>query len=213
MLISSILKKYYWRIGFTLSLILAESILYLLFPLFIGNAIGDVIEQKTDGLWQLGILSFALVIMGGIRRMYDSRFYAKLYIQIGSKITNQNSTNNHSKKTARLTLLTEIVKFAENQIPDIIQHSIGLIGVMAIIAFLSIKIFIGTIIASILVVVIYLISGNKTYLYNQEYNNELEEQVDVIASKQQSNLKFHLHKLMKWNIKLSDIETVNFSIS
>lgn len=213
MLIKGILKQHRWRFIYTITLILAEALLSILFPLFIGNAIGDVLNKEMTGLWQLAILGFLLIVMGSFRRMLDSRFYARIYTTISGQTITQIPQNKQSVKTARLHLLSEMVKFAENQLPDIIQHSIGLIGVMSIIAFLNLNIFFGTLIAGSIVVLIYLLSGEKTFRYNKGYNNELESQLDVLSTNQPSTLKLHLLKLMRWNIKLSDIETINYALS
>ncbi len=213
MLIKGIIKRYRWQLIFTFSLILSEALLGILFPLFIGRAIGDVLNKELTGLWLLGILGFLLVIIGGFRRMYDSRLYARVYTQLSSATLNRMPKDEHSTKTARLSMLSEMVKFAEFQLPDIIQHSIGLIGVMAIIAFLNLNIFFGALLSGALVIGLYLLSGKKTFLFNQAYNNELEEQVNVISQNRQSELKLHLLKLMRWNIKLSDVETINYSFS
>lgn len=211
--IKGLVKQYRWRLVFTLALILLEAFLGILFPLFIGKAISGMLEKELTGLWQLGALGFTLIVIGGIRRLYDSRFYAKVYTQISTKTVRSLPENNQSVKAARLSMLSEMVKFFENYLPDIIQHSIGLVGVVSIIAFLNFKIFIGTLIGGSIVMAIYWLSGNKTFNYNREFNNELESQVNVLTLNRQSALKLHLLKLMKWNIKLSDVETINYSLS
>lgn len=211
--IKVIAKQYRWCLRFTITIIIIEALLGVLFPFFIGKAIDGVLNKDITGLKYLGVLGGVLIIMGGFRRFFDTRFYAKTYTEISAKTLKLMQKNSHSKKTARLNMLAEIVKFAENELPMIIQHSIGLIGVMTIIAFLNWYIFIGTLISGMLVLSIYLHSGKKTLMYNHNFNNELETQVNVIHSNQQSVLRFHLLKLMKWNIKLSDIETINYSIS
>ncbi len=211
--IKKILKQYSYRLTFTLLLILFEAFLGILFPLFIGKAIGGILNKDVSGILQLGVLGFFIILIGGFRRMYDSRFYAKIYTKVCRETIKLMPQESHSIKTARLNMLGEMVRFAEDQLPDIIQHSIGLIGVIAIIAFLNVKIFIGTIIVGLIVIGIYLLSSQKTLRYNSWFNNEMEEQVNVVATNQQSKLHLHLLKLMKWNIKLSDIETINYSVS
>lgn len=213
MLIKKVFQKYRWSFIFTFSLILIEAFLVILFPLFIGNAIGDAINKSISGIMELGILGIALIVIGALRRMYDSRFYAKVYTSLGISTIGKLQAESSSVKTARLNMLAEMVRFSEQQLPEIIHHSIGLIGVIGIIAFLNLKIFILAIISGILILVIYLISSGKTLRYNEGFNNQLEEQVDVVSSNQMNGLKRHLLKLMKWNIKLSDLETINYSAS
>ena len=213
MLIKSILLKYKWRLILTLFLILSESLLGILFPLFIGKSISAVLNQDTSGIINLGILGLVLVIFGGFRRLYDSRLYAKIYTHLSVRTLAKMDQDNPSVKTARLNMLAEMVDFSENQLPDIIQHSIGLIGIIIIIGFLNLTIFFGAIIAALIILALYWITSDKTYKVNTELNNEMETQVQVVSMNQASVLKFHLKELMKWNIKLSDIETINYSIS
>ena len=213
MLIKQIFKQYRWSFIFTFSLILIEAFLVILFPLFIGNAIGDAINKSISGIIELGILGVALIVIGALRRMYDSRFYAKIYTNLGLSTLGKLYSQSTSVKTARLNMLAEMVKFAEDQLPEIIHHSIGLLGVIGIIAFLNLNIFILAIISGIIILILYLISSSRTITYNEGYNNELEEQVNVIEKKHTNGLKRHLLKLMKWNIKLSDLETINYSAS
>lgn len=210
--IKQILRKYRGRLLFTLSLILMEAMLGILFPLFIGYAIDDTIAKTYDGLILLGALGVALIIIGGGRRLIDSRFFAKIYTHVGIQTVNK-LEDDASVKTARLSMLGETIEFMENDLPNIISHTIGLVGVIIIIAALNLNIFMGCLLVVFLVVIIYILSSGKTLSTNTAFNNELEKQVSVLSEKKESALKLHLTKLMRWNIKLSDIETINFSLS
>ena len=48
---------------------------------------------------------------------------------------------------------------------------------------------------------------------NQGQNDEFEGQVDVLASNSRKQAKAHFKNLTIWNIRLSDLETINFSLS
>jgi ABC-type multidrug transport system fused ATPase/permease subunit len=213
MAINQIFKQNRGRLFLTFSLIITEAILGILFPLFIGKAIDGFINDNLQALGHLALLGFTLILIGGSRRLFDSRFYAKIYTKLSTSTIRKMDTTDTSIKTARLNMLAEMVNFAENQLPEIIQHSIGLIAVASIIGFLNFKIFLGALICSFLVFTIYLLSSKKTLRYNSTFNNEMERQVNIIVLNKQSALKHHLLKLMKWNIRLSDIETVNYSSS
>lgn len=211
MLIKQVIKPYRGRLSLTLLLIIVEALLGILFPLFIGKAIDGIINKQLMYFWQLAALGLLLIIIGGSRRLFDSRFYAKVYVRLSRVTINKMESSDNSIKTARLNMLAEMVNFAENQLPEIIQHSIGLVAVASIIGFLNFQIFIGALICGLIVLGLYLLSSKKTLRYNAEFNNELESQVNVIDSKRLSALKLHLLKLMKWNIRLSDLETINYS--
>ncbi|WP_422104944.1 ABC transporter six-transmembrane domain-containing protein [Winogradskyella sp.] len=210
--INKILKTYTFRLSLTLLLILVEAFMGILLPLFIGYAVDGAIQRDFTAIYHLGGLGIALVLVGGIRRLMDSRFYAKLYIAMSSELMIDNPTE-VSEKAARLHMLNEITEFMENQIPELIQHTIGLLGIAFIILSLNSYIFLFALAAGILVLLIYGLSSKKITTYNSAYNNELETQVHTLSQSPKNELQNHISRLTKINIQLSDLETVNFSLS
>ena len=47
---------------------------------------------------------------------------------------------------------------------------------------------------------------------NRGGNDEIEKQVDILRSKNEAGIRGHFAALMRWRIKLSDLETINFSL-
>ncbi|MEL6864496.1 MAG: ABC transporter six-transmembrane domain-containing protein, partial [Bacteroidota bacterium] len=187
--------------------------LAILFPLFIGYAIDGVIKGSHYGALQLGALGLAALIVGVGRRVFDSRFYAKVYQYIGSHTISKMGDRISSKKVARLGMIRELVEFLENALPELISNVIGLIGVITIIATLNLNVFYGSLLVTLLIFLIYWLTSTKTMRLNQFSNDEFEKQVDIIAKNEEGALKLHLKEMMKWNIKLSDLEALNFSVS
>lgn len=212
MTLREIVKTYPWKFFLTTSLVLLDSILGILFPLFIGFAIDYAIDGSYKGAIQLGTLGIVSLVIGSGRRFFDSRFYAEVYTNFGLKAVEIVDVKEESKRTARLSMLRELVEFMENSLPVLIDNIIGFIGVIIIISFLNLKIFAGTLLVTLIVFVLYVLSSKRTLRYNEGYNDELEKQVDVITNKD-NELKDHLRAMMSWNIKLSDLETLNFSVS
>ncbi len=211
--IRATLNQHRIKFGITLVLILVEAALAILFPLFIGYAIDDAINGSYKGAIYLGILGLAALFVGVGRRVFDSRFYAQLYQSIGSNAISKMDANVSSKKSARLGMIRELVEFLENSLPELISAAIGLIGVISIIFTLSIHVFYGSIIVTIIVFMVYRITSSRTIKLNKASNDEFEKQVDVISKNDEHVLNNHLKNMMKWNIKLSDLEAMNFSIS
>ena len=211
--IRTIFFNFKWQFIFNFVLIVLESIIDLLFPLFIGFAIDGAINGSQIEAIQLGVLGFVAILIGGGRRYFDSRFYAKVYQKIGTKILSKMKTDQPSIKTARLGMIREAIEFMENSLPELIANIIGIFGVIFIIASLNLSVFFGSLIATFLVFSIYLLTSKKTIRLNSSYNDELEKQVDIITTNDQYQLAIHLKNTMKWNVKLSDLEVFNFSIS
>ena len=198
--------------GFTLFLILTEAFLSILFPLFIGQAIDDTLANGNQGIINLGILCLILLIVGTGRRVFDSRYYAKRYQEIGTKVSLKSKDQDISTKSARLTMLKEFVEFLEFSLPELINALIALLGSIIIIAKLNLSVFAGTVLTTILVMTIYLFSSKKTMRYNKNSNDEFENQVKTLATHDQHKMRIHLKKLMFWNVKLSDLEALNYSL-
>ena len=108
-----IFHKYKVKFGLTLFLILTESMLSLMFPLFIGYAIDSAYNNSSYGATLLGVLGMIALVIGVGRRIYDSRFYAKVYENIGAQAISKMANHVPSRKTARLSMIREFVEFLE----------------------------------------------------------------------------------------------------
>lgn len=122
-------------------------------------------------------------------------------------------SNVASKKSARLGMIRELVEFLENSLPELVSNIIGLTGVIAIIITLNLNVFYGSLMVTFIIFLIYWITSTKTIRLNKSSNDEFEKQVDVISKNDEKELSIHLKKMMKWNIKWSDLKAMNFSIS
>ena len=204
-------KTYRWKFLLTLILILLEAGLLILFPLIIGYAVDDVLVELYRGPFLLGALGAATLLVGAGRRFYDSRFYAKIYQEYGVSVgMKQNEPT--STKSAHLGFLGEVVAFFEDVLPEVVSNSIGLIGTLVIIATMDVRIFFGCLLILGIVIMVYGLSMKRTIRFNSLYNDEQERQVATLSDQSPILLRRHLQKMMKWNIRLSDLETMNFSI-
>ena len=208
-----IFTKYQLSFGFTLLLILVEAFLALLFPLFIGRAIGDAMAGHHSGVVQLGIIGIAALLVGVGRRFFDSRFYAKIYQDISPQVLSRIDGDQSSVKAARLGMIHELVEFMENSVPELISAVISLFGVIIVLATLNLPIFYGCLIVTLIIGLVYWMSSAITMRLNKASNDEFEKQVNVLARNDPAALSDHLRKMMHWNIKLSDLEAANFSVS
>ncbi len=211
MKIGQVLRKYRWEASFILFLTLLEAGLTVLFPLFIGFAIDDAMTRKYAGAILLGALGVSVMVMGAGHRFFDSRFYAKLYQEFGAKVGNGRETPT-STKSAHLGFLGEVLEFFENALPEIVNSAIALVGTLIILAAMNVQVLIGCLVSLVFVILVYGLTQAKTVRFNNAYNEELESQVEVVSEHNPIKLDWHLRKLMKWNIKLSDLETINFSL-
>lgn len=210
-----IFRKNKLKLIFTWVLVLLESGVWVLFPYVLGLAIDDLLKTNYMGLYLLVLSGLASLLIGGSRRFYDTRVYSSIYAKISPELVEQETKKGSSvsKKSARASLLTEFVEYLENSFPEIIENLIGLIGTLAVIFFLNKDVFYVCLLATALIVIVYALTSNKTYLLNKNYNEELEKQVEVLEKNKHERIKQHFLNIKKWNVKLSDLETLNFSLS
>ena len=207
-----LLSRFRWRIAITMFLVVIEAILGLLFPLFIGNSINGLLEQSTTELIYLGALGGLALLVGSARRFYDTRAYSGIYTTIATEMVEREHAKEKpiSAIAARATLLTEFVEFLENSMPMIVENLFGIVGVLLIVLSLNNSIFVACLALFIWIVVIYVLTGRLNFRLNRNYNDELEKQVDVLSTQESPFIKNHFRAVMKWNIRLSDLETVNY---
>lgn len=210
----SLLSRFRWRIALTIALVLTESGLNLLYPLFIGFAINGLLKANMEPLLHLGGLGVVTLLVGSGRRLYDTRAFARIYTTISSEMVDREQQKGTplSAVATRAGLLTEIVEFLENSMPMILESMIGIVGVLLIISNLNTSVFAACLALVGLIALVYLLSGKWNFAFNKGYNDELEKRVAILSSQVLPDISAHFKRLMRWNIKLSDLETVNFAI-
>lgn len=204
-------RPYKYKLSITFLLVILEAGGWILFPFVIGVAINDYLEGSYRGLILFGLLGLTSLILMTVRRLYDTRLYARIYEETGIMAVKQKTKL--SAKTARLNMLREIVEFFEHSMPELINSFAILFGSLFFLAFLNTKVFAASLLVSLSIVIIYGLSTRKTLSYNHEFNNEFEKQVEVVRDSDVSGIRHHIVRLNKWTIKLSDIETLNFGLT
>lgn len=210
----NLVRQYKWRTSFALTLVIIESLLEILYPLLIGLAVNGLLDGSYLGVIQLAGLGACSLLIGTARRFYDTRLYAKMYLRIAPTVVQQefDRGSSVSKISARAGLLTEFVEFLENSLPDVIAVAISLVGALSLIATLNSRVFVACLLLLTLVVLTYAITGSFNYRLNRGYNDQLEQQVMVLEQGEQANINDHFKQLMHWNVKLSDLETINYFV-
>ena len=207
-----LLKRFAGRLALTLSLVVLEAAGWTLFPLAIGRAIDGVLAESPRGLYELAGLGIVAMGIGIARRIVDSRAYARIYARLGEELVEQQSETGTSATTARLGMLREIVEFFENSLPGLITSVVGLAGTILILSALNLPVFLACLAITGATIALYALTGGLTTRYNEGLNDEHERQVDAVASGDAARVGRHLRDLMRWNIRLSDLEAANFGI-
>ncbi|MCE2513474.1 MAG: hypothetical protein J4F37_00405 [Acidobacteria bacterium] len=208
----ALLKRFAGRFALTFTLVVLEAVAWTLFPLAIGRAIDAVLRDSLRGLYELGGLGVAAMAIATARRVVDSRAYARIYARLGEDLVRRDPGGGTSELTARLGMLREIVEFFENSLPNLINVTVGFGGTILILSALNPTIAIGCLGVGGTTAAIYALTGRLTTRYNRGLNDEHERQVDAVGSGDPVRVGRHLRDLMRWNIRLSDLEAANFGV-
>ena len=164
-----LLRRFAGRIALTLFLIVLESAGWILFPLVIGRAIDGILADSRQGLYELAVLGIAAMAIAILRRIVDSRAYARIYAKLGEELVGHQSESSTSTKTARLGMLREIVEFLENSLPELILNVLQLAGVILILSTLDLPIFGGCVVVIGVTAAVYVLTGRLTTRFNRSY--------------------------------------------
>lgn len=212
MTLKNIFLENRYRISITLLIVLIEGLLFVLYPLFIGRAIDAGIEGDYSGVLVLTILFFLSLLIGSLRRFYDTRVYARIYQKLAAKVAAGGQSGKQSETIAHVNLLGEVVVFLENSVPQLLMSAVGLIGTLLIVSSLDTQIFFACLLSIVLIYFVYRKTAGKTMRLNGGYNSEYERQVSIHQQEAMEPKTRHYSRLMRWKVRLSDLETVNFSI-
>ena len=212
--LKTLVVRFKWPILLTNLLVFLESILGVLIPLFIGLAINDLLEESFRGVIYLIVLGFSSVAVGSIRRFHDTRAYSRMFRIIAPEMVEreQEKDSSVSKIIARTSLLDEIVQFLEWSVPAVVGAAVYLIATLVIIAGLNLNVFYASLLVLLLTFIVYVMTGKINFKLNENYNDQLENEVTALESRDQSFIKNYYRTLMRWNIKLADLGTFNYLI-
>lgn len=96
------------EVAATWLMVLAENVMLILLPIFIGYAIDGVLNQSFQPLMMLALI---LVILSVVRRFYDTRVYGAIRVKLANIVERNLRGLSVSTKDARLTMSRELVDF------------------------------------------------------------------------------------------------------
>lgn len=178
---------------------------------FFGEAINGLIKGNYNGLIMLTMVHLIFMIVGTLRHLYDTRTYTSIYNDLVANFLRKKLQKLElSKLSAHSNLAKELVEFLEHDMVYIIEALYNVIASMVILFFYD-KTIVG--ICMLMLIPIIAVSyfyGKKMRRLNKLKNDELEKQVDVIASGNNRLIKKHYSNLRYWQLNISNKEAWNF---
>jgi ABC-type bacteriocin/lantibiotic exporter with double-glycine peptidase domain len=199
-------------VSITWLLLLLENALMALMPLLIGLAIDGLLDKQAQTLFLLGGAMAVLIVLAVGRRMYDSRAYGAIKLELGKEVEQRLHGLPVSVRNTRQGLADELIAFLEVQLPEIFSASIQILVSAIVLA--SIHWLLGWAALSLVVTTALAYSAGHRYFYayNRGLNSQMERQVALLSSDKHTKARKHkafhrhLHNLKDWQVKLSDME-------
>ena len=206
--VGTLFKVFRLRIALTWAIILAETGLLALIPLFIGFAIDDLLVGRDAAFWQLAGIMGALITLAVIRRAYDTRVYGAIRVEMGKAQVKRSNNVPVSTLNARLAMGRELVDFLEDTFPMAMASAVQLVVSVAVLYSFAPQLAMAAGAAALGVIAVYAAFHRSFYLLNGALNEQTEKQVKLLERRALFPALAHLLRLRRLEVRLSDREAV-----
>lgn len=183
-----------------------EIVLMALVPLFIGFAIDDSMAGQTYELFKLVAVLVALIFVSVGRRLYDTRAYGNIRINVQQQLAKNKGKLPISVLNARIEMSRELVDFLEQNVPEILNAVVQFVVSLIVLYFLNPVLSLAAFISAVAMLLIYVLFHQRFYALNGMHNKQSEQQVTILEMANMGKLKQHFTRLKQFEVKLSDSE-------
>ncbi|KFC81764.1 ABC transporter six-transmembrane domain-containing protein [Buttiauxella agrestis] len=210
--IKKLAKLHSKKLVITLMLVVAENIIYLLYPLMAGFAINAIIKGKPLHALLYALVVFVMWAIGAARRSMDTRTFARIYAELAVPVivAQRKDAHSHSTIAARVTLSREFVNFFETHLPLLITSVASIIG--AVVMLLTIEFWAGVACLAVLIFFSLFLPSytRKNEMLYEKLNDRLEKEVGFVGTASENTLNKHYDFLARVRIRLSDREAFGY---
>jgi hypothetical protein len=204
----ALLRAFRWRITLTWLLILCETALTALVPLFIGFAIDGLLASDTEALFQLIAVLTVLILVSVIRRAYDTRVFGTVRVEMGKAQAARAANLPISTLNARLGMGRELADFLEADLPLAMTSFVQLIISLIVLYIFDPMLALAGASSVAIMLVIYSLSHARFYRLNGQLNQQTEQQVGILETRKPQRLMTHLTRLRGIEVRISDTESI-----
>ncbi len=210
--IGSLLRKFTGPISVTWFLTLCETTVLALVPLFIGFAIDGLLAEDAAPLINLAMLLAAILFVAVGRRVYDTRAYGTIRVELGRELGARAGDGSISTTNARLGMGRELVDFLEEQVPDLLSSLVKLAVALFVLYAFHPVLFAAAAGAGLLMLLIYAAFHRRFFRLNADLNRRAENQVTILGTNSPAKLLGHLTRLRQTEVRVSDTEAVVYGL-
>ncbi|MES0827390.1 ABC transporter six-transmembrane domain-containing protein [Ruegeria sp. SCP11] len=210
--IGTLLNVFRWRVGFTWLLILAETAFTVLIPLFIGFSIDGLLKGDFLPFSHLGALMIILTLIGVTRRIYDTRVYGTIRVELGKALAARFADLPISSLNARIGMGRELADFLEEVLPSAIAGVVQLVVSAILLFYFSPALAVSACGVLIGMISVYALFHSPFWRWNCALNEQMELQVSTLEQRRNRPVLVHLKKLRRFEVKLSDTEAILYGV-
>jgi len=138
-MLKEILRENFGKLTFIYAIILVEFALFASVPYMTGLAIDELIAGRMGTLYLYGFILLLSLVIGGARRLYDTRVFGRIYTKRAKAIIDalRQSGLDQKRIISRYGLVGIYSDFFEYQLPSIMNVAVGMVVSVGMIAYLQ----------------------------------------------------------------------------
>ena len=215
MRIGPILRAHRTAIAGTYTLTLVENACTLAYPALTGWAVDELVRREFRGLAWLVAVWLVHLAIAFVRQRGDTRVFMAVYADLASQLVaeQQGRGEGTSKVSARVEMVRDIVGFFEKEVPAVVHNVLAVVGSLAMLFTYDID---AGFIAMAVLLPMFLVNAwywRRALRLNRTLNNQVEREVDDIASGSAFRVARHFRLLRRWRIRLSDTEAWTWGVT
>lgn len=201
------------RLVLTYVLFAVEMLGTLLRPLFLGRAVDGLLDGHYLGLIELVGVHAAYLVAGTLRHLYDTRTFTAIYTEFVTRLlAREIGHEDVSRLSAHSQLARQFVDFLEYDFNYVVEAAYNIVGSLVLLLFYDRTVVLICLLILVPVSRLSYLYGKRTEELAKGANDELERQVDIIASSDPVRIRDHYASLRRWQVRLSDQEAWNFGV-
>lgn len=199
------------RLVLTYTLFGLEMLGTLLRPLFLGRAVDGLLDGHYLGLGQLIAVHAVYLLVGTVRHLYDTRTFTAIYTDFVTRLLDREiGREDVSRLSAHSQLARQFIDFLEFDANYVVEAAYNIVGSLILLIFYDRTVVVICLLILVPVSRLSYLYGKRTAELAHGANDELERQVDIIASSDRTQIHDHYRNLRRWQVRLSDQEAWNF---
>lgn len=210
--IRSVLREHRARLTLTYTLFALEMLGSLMRPYLLGIAVDGLLAGHYQGLLALSAAHLGFLAVGTVRHMYDTRTFSAIYTRYVTRLLAKPAADDElSRRSALSTLARQVTDFLEYDVNYIAEAFYNIFGSLVLLF-----IYDGAVVSICLAILLPVIFLGRRYgaaaaRLNRSQFDELERQVDTIATQDTNAIGTHYQRLRSFQVRISDLEAWNFA--